>query len=303
MSFPPLLIPIAVCSASPDAGEHLVTIRREEFVFTVVTEHVDEIIASSILTEPIENLISSHGAAGDGGRGAVCRVDIPGTGPVFVRDYRHGGLLRAVFGRRFFIPGRETRELRILHEARTKQLPVPSPLASARKHCGIFRGYYARIITAEIPRTVSLVTKLWEKTDRCLDATNLLFYTGKTIRAIHDAGIYHHDLNMHNILVDESNAVFIIDFDRARTRDSLGIRERIANLRRLLRSGRKLAMLHHNAPPGWFSDDRFGELLRGYSGGSDEYFRKLVSRTIDFWPLKVRSRIGWTLDKILYRNR
>ena len=120
---------------------------------------------------------------------------------------------------------------------------------------------------------------------------------------MHNAGIHHHDLNMHNILVDEEETVFIIDFDRARIRKNLGMRGRIANLRRLLRSGRKLTRLHHDAPHGWFSDDRFGELLRGYSEGDENLYRKMISKTIDCTPLKIRSHIGWALDDLLYRNK
>ena len=299
----PFLIPITATSLSPNAGEGFVTVKRDEFVFTLHPEHADEIIACAVLTENMEDLIARHGASGDGGRGAVARVEIPGIGPVFVRDYRHGGLLRAVFDRRFFIPGRETRELHVLKEARSRDLPVPVPLASARKLLGFGRGYHARIVTAEIPHASSLVPTLWEKADRGLDASPLLFSTGKAIRAMHNAGIHHHDLNMHNILVDEEETVFIIDFDRARIRKNLGTRGRIANLRRLLRSGRKLTRLHHDAPHGWFSDDRFGELLRGYSEGDENLYRKMISKTIDFTPLKIRSHIGWALDDLLYRNK
>lgn len=299
----PSLIPITSTLMPPGAEKRFVTVRRDAFVFTLSSEHVDEIISSNVLTEPMETLIARYGAPGDGGRGAVARVDVPDIGPVFVRDYRHGGLLRAVLGGRFFIPGRETRELSILDEARSKDLPVPIPLAAARKQCGFGRGYHARIVTAEIPRTSSLVTSLWKKAEQDMDVSSLFFSVGKTIRSMHDTGIYHHDLNMHNILVDERETVFIIDFDRARIRESLVMRERVANLRRLLRSGRKLARIHRDAPSGWFSDDCFGELLRGYSEGNEKLSQRLIAKTIDFLFLGVRSRIGWALDDFLYRKK
>jgi len=290
-------------SAPPAAEAQFETIRREEFVFTVRTDHVEEILASAVLTEPMEDLISRHGRAGDGGRGAVCRVVLPGIGPAYVRDYRHGGLLRGFLGRRFFIPGRETRELRVLSAARAAGLPVPEPLASARKRCGRFVGYRARIVTSEIPRAASLVTALWEKATRGIDTAPLLSSVGKAVRAMHDAGIFHHDLNMHNILSDENDEIFIIDFDRARMRKALGMGGRLTNLRRLLRSARKLARLHRDAPSGWFTDDRFRELLRGYADGDEKLSEKLVSKTIDSFPLRLRSRIGWGLDDLLYRKR
>jgi len=299
----PPLIPFSTAFMPSDVGKRFVTVRRDALVLTLSSEHVEEIISSKVLTEPMETLIARHGAPADGGRGAVARVDVPGIGPVFVRDYRHGGLLRAVLGARFFITGRETRELTILDEARSKGLPVPVPLAAAQKQCGFGRGYLARIVTAEIPRTSSLVSSLWKKAEQEMEVSLLFFSVGKTIRSMHDARIYHHDLNMHNILVDEDETVFIIDFDRARIRESLGMRSRIANLRRLLRSGRKLARLHRDAPPGWFSDDHFGELLRGYSEGDEKLSQRLIVKTIDYLPLRVRSRIGWALDNFLYRSK
>lgn len=297
------LIPFSTAFIPSGAGKRFVTVRRDTLVLTLSSGHVDEIISSNVLTEPMETLIFRHGAPEDGGRGAVARVDVPGIGPVFVRDYRHGGLLRAVLGGRFFITGRETRELSILDKARSKDLPVPVPLAAARKQCGFGRGYHARIVTAEIPRSSSLVTNLWKKAEQDMDVSPLFFSVGKIIRSMHEAGIYHHDLNMHNILVDESETVFIIDFDRARIRESLAMRERVANLRRLLRSGRKLIRLHRDAPSGWFSDDRFDELLRGYSEGNEKLYQRLTTKTMDFLLLRVRSRIGWALDDFLYRKK
>ncbi|MBN1880890.1 MAG: phosphotransferase [Deltaproteobacteria bacterium] len=303
MILSPSLLPFTAATTQKAAREEgFVTIRRGRFVFTVHTEYIESIISDSVLTEPIERLISRHDTHIEGGRGAVARVDIPGIGAAFVRDYRHGGLLRALLGGRFFVPGRETRELRVLQAARVAGLPVPDPLASARERCGFLQGYRARIVTAEIPRTASLVTALWEKTDRGRDTSSLLFSVGKTVRALHNTGIFHHDLNMHNILVDENDGIFIIDFDRARLRKALGMRGRIANLRRLLRSGRKLARLHHNAPKGWFSDDRFRELLKGYVDGDEKLKGRLISKTTDFFPLIVRARIGWALDDLLYRR-
>jgi len=290
-------------SASLGVSDHFKTVRRDRFILTMHKEHMDELLGGSLLTEPMGNLISRYGSGGDGGRGSVARVDIPGIGYVFVRDYRHGGLLRAVLGRRFFIPGRETRELLILQAARSRNLPVPVPVACARENRGIGLGYFARIVTAEIPNASSLVPTLWEKMNQARDTAPLFRSVGEIIRAMHDAGIYHHDLNMHNILVDEDDRVFIIDFDRAWIRTRLGNRGRIANLRRLLRSGRKLSRLHRDAPAGWFSDERFAELLRGYAGADARLHHILVQKTVLSRFLYVRSHIGWALDDFLYKKK
>jgi 3-deoxy-D-manno-octulosonic acid kinase len=65
---------------------------------------------------------------------------------------------------------------------------------------------------------------------------------GKAVRFMHDAGLYHTDLNLRNLLVDRDRRhVFVIDFDRAQVFDEPvppALRRR--NVARLLRSIRKL---------------------------------------------------------------
>jgi len=61
---------------------------------------------------------------------------------------------------------------------------------------------------------------------------------------MHDKGVFHADLNLHNLMVTqagESFKVMILDLDKARIYDaSLDPSLRSANARRLLRSTRKL---------------------------------------------------------------
>jgi 3-deoxy-D-manno-octulosonic acid kinase len=81
---------------------------------------------------------------------------------------------------------------------------------------------------------------------------------GATIRRFHDAGFCHADLNAHNILLDDTFRVTLIDFDRG-TRRAAG-RWRAANLARLQRSLRKVSA----AEPEAFSADHWAALLAGY---------------------------------------
>ena len=64
------------------------------------------------------------------------------------------------------------------------------------------------------------------------------------MRVLSEAGIYHPDLNLNNCIVREEDGtieVFVIDFDRARVREtSLRGRLRRRMLRRLERSARRL---------------------------------------------------------------
>ena len=41
---------------------------------------------------------------------------------------------------------------------------------------------------------------------------------GQTVRQLHDAGVYHADLNSHNLLLDKEGKVWVIDFDKGAIR-------------------------------------------------------------------------------------
>ena len=86
---------------------------------------------------------------------------------------------------------------------------------------------------------------------------------GRVIARLHRAGIWHADLNAHNILLDVREQVWLIDFDKCRER-SPG-RWQQANLARLQRSLHKEAGLHAQ----WhLQDTDIAHLLDGYRRAS-----------------------------------
>ncbi len=60
---------------------------------------------------------------------------------------------------------------------------------------------------------------------------------GRLVRQLHDAGVCHTDLNIHNILLDNEGQFWLIDFDKCGRRD--GDSWKAANLSRLQRSFNK----------------------------------------------------------------
>ncbi|HVF34656.1 MAG TPA: lipopolysaccharide kinase InaA family protein, partial [Candidatus Saccharimonadia bacterium] len=85
---------------------------------------------------------------------------------------------------------------------------------------------------------------------------------GDTIRRFHDAGVWHADLNAHNVLRDEAGAFWLLDFDRgwlAPPRE----RWRRANLARLERSLRKVGLRAALAEP---ERDALAPLRDGFAG-------------------------------------
>jgi tRNA A-37 threonylcarbamoyl transferase component Bud32 len=85
---------------------------------------------------------------------------------------------------------------------------------------------------------------------------------GAAIARLHEASVDHADLNAHNLLLDRSGAVSIIDFDRGRVR--AGGWWKRGNLERLHRSLEKVT---RGLPPQRFSARAWSCLLAGYDDG------------------------------------
>jgi 3-deoxy-D-manno-octulosonic acid kinase len=170
------------------------------------------------------------------GRGSAWFIEAP-CGPVVLRHYLRGGWA-AVFSRQayFFTSverSRPFREYHVLAEMHAKGLPVPRPVAALCQHHGMIST--GAIMTLRIPSAKTLadvltggnaVEGVWANVGRC-------------IRRFHDAGAWHADLNARNILLDEENRVFLIDFDRARFNPETPVNGE-GNLSRLKRSLLKL---------------------------------------------------------------
>lgn len=184
-----------------------------------------------------DSQLAAQAAPADaGGRGCVYFLDAP-FGACVLRHYRRGGLVSHLNKERYVWSGRNRtrafREFRLtasLHEA---GLPVPSPLMARYVRKGIV--YQADLITRQIPGAQTLAARL---ANGELDAA-LAVTVGRTIAAFHAHGLWHADLNAHNLLVDTGRKVWLIDFDRCRIRKPT-MNWQQANLDRLLRSFRKL---------------------------------------------------------------
>lgn len=193
---------------------------------------------------------------GDGGRGAVWYVKGP-FGHGVLRHYRRGGLVGRVNRDRYLWRGedrtRSFREFRLLHELARRGLRVPSPLAAGYAREGLF--YRADLLTALVPGVKTLAQRIagdfpsgqtWER-------------LGATLARFHAEGVFHADLNAHNILLDHQHDAWLIDFDRGELRTpARGWQQ--ANLQRLQRSLHKL---------GAAADARYAAaweaLVRGYA--------------------------------------
>lgn len=170
-----------------------------------------------------------------GGRGSAWFVEAE-FGSGVLRHYRRGGALARINAERYLWLGVEqarcTREYRLLRAMHTQGLPVPAPLAAGWWRQGAF--YRQALLTERIPGAVSLAELMAEK-----PARTPWEGAGQVIARFHRAGVWHADLNAHNILRDTHGEIWLIDFDRC-TQGLLSDSEREQNMLRLRRSLQKL---------------------------------------------------------------
>lgn len=193
----------------------------------------------------------AEAAAAVGGRGAAWMLKY-GEHEWVLRHYRRGG-----------VPGRFVRDLylwiglgnsrpwwewRLLDALYREGLPVPQPVAARVRRSGLL--YRGDLITRRIPAARNLAERLASGGD--IPWTGV----GRCLRRFHDAGVCHADLNAHNILLDGSGVIYLIDFDRGTRRDAGPWRQ--ANLSRLKRSLDKLS------GGDGFNLKAWGALLEGY---------------------------------------
>jgi 3-deoxy-D-manno-octulosonic acid kinase len=191
-----------------------------------------------------------------GGRGGVAIVQTP-VGECVLRHYRRGGMVARLLGDRYLWTGRDRtrsfREFRLLANLSARGLPVPGPVASRYVRHGM--RYRADLIMRRIADASTLAECL---ADGRLDST-LAARVGELVARFHREGVWHADLNAHNVLVGDDR-LHLIDFDRGEFRaEARGWRE--ANLERLRRSLLKLGAAERG---GRFQEAIWGPLIQAY---------------------------------------
>ena len=179
---------------------------------------------------------------GIGNRGGAFELKLDGAPALFARCFRRGGLVRFLSSDLYFgaIP-RPLRELRVSLAARRRGIAVVEPMGAMVEWVApaIYRGCF-------LTRALDGMT-LWRflnVDDDRLVRMHVIEQARLTIDTMHRRGLYHPDLNLHNLFVTkigESFTVVILDLDKARLYpppldDALARH----NLARLARSARKL---------------------------------------------------------------
>ena len=175
-------------------------------------------------------------STGDGGRGGVAFVETP-AGVCALRHYHRGGLAARVSADRYWWSAAERtrafREFRLLARMADAGLPVPAPIAARYRRSGF--SYQADLLTRRIEHSRTLAQCLGDG----VPGPRVGEEVGRTIARFHAAHVWHADLNAHNVLIDQRDSAWLIDFDRGRLRRPRSAWRR-SNLARLRRSFDKL---------------------------------------------------------------
>jgi len=186
--------------------------------------------------------LESTRVAGAGNRASGYRISLDGGPELFARRSRRGDMMRFLMEETFFgLKPRPFEELKIAAEARSRGIGVAEPMGASIESVapGFYRGFF---LTRAIPGMT-----LWEfvrADDDPVVRSHVLLKARAAIATMHNQGLFHADLNLHNLFVTqagESFAVVILDLDKARLYDApLSPALRRENAQRLIRSARKL---------------------------------------------------------------
>jgi len=224
-------------------------------------------------------------------------VPIGGGRRIVVRFYSHGGLLQAFSKGNYLLGSRSFRELVLTEAVRSSGIATIEPIAAIHQFV-LFPFYRASLLSLEIPEAMNLI-QYFQKIGN-LPSPEDLISKRRTIRScalllrrFHQAGFFHGDLQLKNILIVEGQP-FLIDFDRSYRRPMLSIKERMRNLFRLNRSAEKWKRLELAIT----RTDRLRFFL-AYSG-DDINMWETMRRALRTYSLRsFLYRCRWTIEKIV----
>jgi len=214
-----------------------------------------------------------------------------------LRQYSHGGLLRGITGNLYFIGARSFRELALTEEIRSCGISTIPTIGAV--HYRIFLPFYqAFFLSLEVPQAIDLIQYFKElgvhpSRENLFRKRKTTRSVGLLIRQFHQAGFFHGDLQLKNVLV-AGDQLLLIDFDRSYRKPTLSVREKIKNLLRLNRSVEKWRLLGLSIT----RTDRWRFFL-AYAGDDKEIMGTMV-KTLRAYSIRfLFYRLGWAVEKIL----
>ena len=147
-----------------------------------------------------------------GGRGSVSYHQMDDLGTVVIKHYKRGGLPGRLIRSRYFKWGksRSQLEFELLQKARGLGINAPEPLVYASRGVPFYRAW---LVTREIKPARPLAQLCSDDEGR---ARRLMTAVNEQISRLIENRIKHADLHPGNVVVDDQDRVFLLDFDRGK---------------------------------------------------------------------------------------
>jgi 3-deoxy-D-manno-octulosonic acid kinase len=250
-------------------------------------ELVEALVGRGLLRDaPLETIAGAQ-PTDFGGRGRPVRLELPGARLV-AKAMRHGGLVGGLLGERFAGAERARRLVALLERLDQRAVPTPR-FGFARVRRGGAGLVRLDVATREIEGARDGLAFLRSRPAAPV-RREAVRSAARVVRALHDAGVEHADLNVKNLLVSAGPplAAYVIDLEKSRATDSLPAGAAARNLERLARSLAKLRLLGDALPR-----TELVRFVREYAGRDWRSLFEAARRRHDaFAPLH---RLAWTL--------
>ncbi|HVA76251.1 MAG TPA: lipopolysaccharide kinase InaA family protein [Candidatus Binataceae bacterium] len=215
---------------------------RLELERRVLILHREILPYAPVVAARLREIESPGRAQGAGNRASGFRIVLDGGPELFARRARRGGMMRFLLAETYFgFEPRPLKELIVAAEAHRRGIGVAEPMGASVEPVGpgFYRGFF-------LTRAIAGMT-LWEfvrADDDPVVREHILLKARAAVATMHNHGLFHADLNLHNLFVTQSGesfAVVILDLDQARLYDApLSPALRRENAQRLIRSARRL---------------------------------------------------------------
>ena len=216
------------------------TLLKKRNVFLLLREDYRDFLLQEGIEE-IETYLAKHRQTTLYLQGRTIHPSIPlkDGARMVLRHYSHGGLLRFITRDLYLFKSRSFQELALTEEIRSCGIGTIQPIGAM--HCCCLTPFYrAYLLSLEIPGAKDMVQYLQDigpqpAGEALVKKRKMIRSAGFLLRKFHQAGFFHADLQLKNLLVTDGQ-ILIIDLDRSYRKPSLSAQERVKNLLRLNRS-------------------------------------------------------------------
>lgn len=225
------------------------------------------------------------------GRGGIKVAEVAGL-KLVARKYVHGGLFRALTRDLFLSGDRAVSEAETLNHLRTRGLPAVAPFCVIVEHLFLTRRLH--LVTHLEEGAVELLDHL----AACTRRERLRYVRGlaELLWLMKQAGVYHPDFHLRNVLLVPGGRLVFLDFDRARV-GPVSDADMKATFRRLERFADKMTV-EGKLKTG---NEEKVLFLRAYARLSGVDFAREMQAAAR--RTSCLNRLGWFFESLLYGRK